>query len=80
MEYIYTRTAIAGGYDVNHPDRADGSNNIINLAKDIEAAIPNKKFITRCNYVTLCICFETTLSSEDKTLLDQVVANHKANI
>jgi hypothetical protein len=78
--YNYTRSQLPSGkYDIEHLDRIDGEGNQIYLAKEIELVLSGKKFKVICNNASCDIIFEENLTSEEKTTLDTVVANHKAN-
>ncbi len=73
--YHYTRTKLSGGgYDVNHPSRSTP------LAKEIETALPSKKFTVDCNDTDCDINFDVALSAGDKTTLDSTVSDHQNNV
>ena len=77
--YDYVRANTDGHYDINNPARIDGSGNQIWLADEIIAALPSKPCRVICNGTLCSIEFETELTAGEKTTLDTVVANHKAN-
>ena len=77
----YTRETVAGAYNVNNPARLDGGSLQICLAKEIETALPGKKFVVRCNGTAVKIVFkDADISAGEKTTLDTVINDHKNNL
>ena len=80
-DYEYNRVIdINNNYKVNNPDRLDGELKQIDLAKEVETAIPGKEFIMRCNENKCTFIFDNDLLVEDKTKLDDCVNNHQNNL
>ena len=77
-EYTYTRELVNGVYDVNNPDRLDVEGNQIYLVDEILTAL-SKKANMHCNGSDMHLEFEDELTTQEKTTLDTVVADHKAN-
>lgn len=82
--YNYTRELINGSYNINNNKRLDGEQNQIWLYQEINNALPSNPFIIKCNCdndpTKVQIAFENELISEEQTILDSVVSNHKNNI
>lgn len=79
-DYVYTRDLVNGSYDINNVARVDGEGNQIYLYKEIQAegTLPNE-FDIHCQTVVCTISFEETLTGEQQTTLDSIVAAHKNN-
>ncbi len=78
MEYTYARKLESDGlFDIDNPNKKDGTGKRIRLAKQIEVAIPNKQFLVRNNGTICKIIFKEELISSEKTTLDTIVKNHK---
>jgi hypothetical protein len=79
-DYNYVRGTLASGlYDINNPERVDGSGNQIWLANEVETAIPGKQFTLYCDSTNATFTFAETLSAGDETTLTTTVNNHKNN-
>lgn len=79
FDYNYTRDLVNGKFNIENELRVDGEGNHIYLFHEIKAIIPDNKFTIECNNTNVTISFEQELTSEQQTLLDTVVANHKNN-
>lgn len=79
--YSYRRDTIApdNRYDIPHPLRVDVNGKQINLAKEVETAIPGRKFILRCNAGKAVFHFEDDLTADEITILSRLVVEHKGN-
>jgi len=82
-DYEYTREKLtsgphAGAWDIDNPDRVDEEKQI-HLAKEVETAIPGRKFRLVCADTLATFIFATTLTSEQETTLTTTVNNHKNN-
>ena len=77
--YTYTREIVNDKWDINNPVRVDEEGNQIYLAKEIESAIPEKRFKIFCEESVCDSEFQEELSGTEKTQLDVVVADHKSN-
>ena len=80
-DYIYAREATVGGvnYNVENPERVDGSSNQIRLAQEVETALPGKTFKLRCNGTEVKFIFDIALSAGEETTLTNTVTAHKNN-
>ena len=78
--YPYVRAIVGEGYDVDNELRLDGEDLQIHIAKEIEAALPGKQFKMYCEGTSAKACFTEALTVEEKTILDQVFSDHKANV
>jgi hypothetical protein len=80
-EYIYTRDLLPDGeWDINNPNRVDGQGDQIMLAYEIAQAIPAITHIDLvCVDAEAKVTTDPDLTPEQKTTMDTVVANHKAN-
>jgi hypothetical protein len=78
--YNFTRELVNGAYDINNPQRLDGEGNQITLASEI-CVIPEfaQKFNINCCLSSCNITFNFTLTSEQETQLNTIVAAHKNN-
>jgi len=76
-----TRARHALGYFlVDNPARVDGvTGEQINLANEIAAALPAKKFILRCNGDSLKVVTETQWNASEIGILDSVITAHVNN-
>jgi len=75
MEYEYIRTLYSqyGYYDINKDP-------LIRLSNEILISLPNiGHFQIHCHHTICHIIVDIALSPGDKTILDNVVANHKIN-
>ena len=81
-EYEYVRVELSNGYDVpRHPDRLDGEGSQIDIGVEIKAAFPGVKFCCHGHDTVFKVWFpEGQLTAEEESTLDQIVANHKANL
>lgn len=78
-EYIFTRKIVNNTYNIDNVLRVDGGLNQIHLAKEVEAALPGKRFILRCNGTEAKFIFEGTLTGGQQTILGNAVTAHKDN-
>jgi len=78
-EYTYVRKKVGIGYDIENVNRVDAEGKQIKLAKEIQTAVPNKKFIVICNHLICKVVTATAWTSAQQTTLASVVAAHKAN-
>ncbi len=78
MNFTYSRELLPDGRcDVNHPDRVDGQGNSLSLAKELQDVLTGIPFRIDINADSVVVAGFT---SGDKTVVDQVVADHKANV
>ena len=79
VTYSYTRSVDSHGPDVDNPSRVDGNGNQIFLYTEILSQIA--KNLTRIigNGEDLDVIFTAELSTEEKTLLDTIITDHKNN-
>ena len=80
MKYTYTRELINELYNIDNIERKDANLNNINLAFEIQTQFSNKYFKVICDAVICEIDFLIELTSEEKTILDTIVSNHKQNL
>ena len=79
MKYEYERGVLPDGrYRIDHPERVDAEGNQIRIEYDIQAALPGLSFRTSAKSNAFEVEIET-LSDAQKTILDQAIADHKAN-
>jgi hypothetical protein len=84
--YDYTRDFVESynNWDINNPQRVDELGNQIYLANEVEEALPGKAFIFYGGYngnpALARFLFETELTTEEKSILDDTVYNHKNNL
>jgi len=71
-------------YNINNIKRIDSANTNISLPKEILNKISNDDFIFYAGYdenpSLVKIIFENELTSEQQSLLDTIVSNHKNNV
>jgi hypothetical protein len=79
FEYNFTREIIGDCYNINNPLRVDGEGNQIWLAKEVEVALPGKKFRLFCDEAVVKFEFETELTSGEQETLSDTVDAHKNN-
>lgn len=81
MIYDYTRDFLDDNiWDIDNPYRRDVDGHQIYLSNEIENAIPEKHFRIYCEDMYVYINFDTELTSEEKSILDTTVSNHKNNV
>lgn len=78
--YYFTREIVNDAYNIDNPALVDGDGNIIHLATEVEAVIPNEKFVLRCNGPEAKFIFENKLTVEQQTALGVTVQAYKNNI
>jgi hypothetical protein len=84
--YSYTRefTQDLNNWNINYPERINAKNNSVLLAYEIQAKLPDKKFIVYAGYdqdpSIVAISFEVELNEAEQSLLDTVISNHKNNV
>ena len=77
--YSYIRTLVNGRWDINNELHVDGGSNKINIAHEIDAALPGKIFNMRAKGNNADFIFSSALSAGDQTILTNIVTNHKNN-
>lgn len=79
-DYIYERESVNGSWNINNSIRVDGESKQINIAKEVEVAIPGKLFKVCCNASEAKFIFDEELTSAEQTILDTIVNTHKNNL
>jgi hypothetical protein len=78
-EYIYNREIVGGAYNIHNHERLDGELEQINLAKEVEAALPGENFRLICIDTEAKFIFENELTVGQITTLTNTVEAHKNN-
>lgn len=87
-DYIYNYTREYSeeikDWNINYPQRINSKNDTVLLAYEIQAKLPDKKFIVYAGYdqdpSIVAISFEVELNEAEQSILDTAIYNHKNNV